>query len=213
MLQNKFAIGIPTLNRFDLLYPALLFYVNDFPNTKIFVVDNGKQGISDKIKHPNIKVIESETNLGVAKSWNLLCDMIYEQHDYAIILNDDIYWGRKEYELDNLFSNYKEDFFVGNLEWCVFVLPKATYLQVGKFDEDFYPAYYEDNDYAYRMKLVRKFEFKVPFFNPFIYKASQTLEKDSSIKHGFVKNGELYVKKWGGKPNQEKFKRPYDGKI
>ena len=210
MLQNKFAIGIPTLNRFDLLHPALLFYVNDFPNTKIFVVDNGKQGISDKIKHPNIKVIESETNLGVAKSWNLLCEMIYEQHDYAIILNDDIYWGRKEYEVDNLFSNYKENFFVGNLEWCVFALPKKTYIEVGKFDEDFYPAYYEDNDYAYRMKLVRKFEFKVPFFNPFIYRASQTLEKDSSIKHGFVKNGELYIKKWGGKPNQEKFKRPYN---
>jgi GT2 family glycosyltransferase len=210
MLQNKFAIGIPTLNRFDLLHPALLFYVNDFPNTKIFVVDNGKQGISDKIKHPNIKVIESETNLGVAKSWNLLCEMIYEQHDYAIILNDDIYWGRKEYEVDNLFSNYKENFFVGNLEWCVFALPKKTYIEVGKFDEDFYPAYYEDNDYSYRMKLVRKFEFKVPFFNPFIYRASQTLEKDSSIKHGFVKNGELYVKKWGGKPNQEKFKRPYN---
>lgn len=209
MIENKFAIGIPTLNRFDLLHPALLFYVNDFPNTKIFVVDNGKQGINDKIKHPNIKVIDSETNLGVAKSWNLLCEMIFDEHDYAIILNDDIYWGRKEYEVDNVFSHYKKDFFVGNMEWCVFALPKITYNQVGKFDEDFYPAYYEDNDYAYRMKLQRKFEFKVPFFNPFIYRASQTLEKDSSIKDGFVKNGELYVKKWGGKPNQEKFKRPF----
>jgi hypothetical protein len=48
-VNKSFAIGIPTLNRFDLLHPALMFYKQDFPNTKIYVVDNGNQNIKNQI--------------------------------------------------------------------------------------------------------------------------------------------------------------------
>ena len=210
MLQNKFAIGIPTLNRFDLLHPALLFYLWDYQNTKIFVLDNGKQGIASKIKHPNLIVLEVDTNLGVAKSWNMLCDMIYKQHDYAIILNDDIYLGRKDWEIDNLLTNFKKDFYCTMQDWCAFILPKKTFEKVGKFDEDFYPAYYEDNDYFYRMRLLNLSIYKIPFLNPFLYQSSQTVEKDPSIRPMIQKNKELFIKKWGGEPSKETFKTPYN---
>jgi GT2 family glycosyltransferase len=210
MQQNKFAIGIPTLNRFDLLHPALLFYVRDFPYTKIYIIDNGKQGINDKIKHPNITVIENDTNIGVSASFNMLFEIIYKEHDYAIMLNDDIYLGRKDWEIDNLLTNYKKDFYVCMLEWCVFILPKKTHKLIGNFDESFYPAYYEDNDYQYRMKLLGKAPFKIPFLNPFLYKTSQTLDMEPSIKTFAEKNKEFYIKKWGGLPDKETFKKPFN---
>ena len=209
-MENKFAIGIPTLNRFDLLHPALLFYFRDYPTTKIFVVDNGKQGISSKIKHPNLIIHEADENLGVAKSWNLLCEMIYKEHDYAIILNDDIYLGRKDWEVDNLLSNFKKDFYSTTQDWCAFIIPKKTFKKVGKFDEDFFPAYYEDNDYFYRMKLLFCNIYKIPFLNPFLYQSSQTVEKDSSIRPMIQKNKELFIKKWGVEPSKETFKKPYN---
>ena len=209
-MENKFAIGIPTLNRFDLLHPALLFYVRDFPFTKIYIIDNGKQEIREKIKHPNIIIIESKDNLGVASSWNLLCDLIYQEHDYAMILNDDIYFGRKDWEIDNLLTNFKKDFYVTMQDWCAFILPKKTFNKVGKFDEAFYPAYYEDNDYHYRMKLKGCTYYQIPFLNPFVYKASQTIEKEPSLRDKIEINKSLYKKKWGGFPTEETFKKPYN---
>jgi GT2 family glycosyltransferase len=209
-LQNKFAIGIPTLNRFDLLHPALLFYVRDFPFTKIYVIDNGKQGIREKISHPNIIVIESKENMGVASSWNMLCDLIFQNHDYALILNDDIYLGRKDWEIDNLLSNFKHDFYVTMQDWCAFILPKKTFDKVGKFDEKFYPAYYEDNDYYYRMKLKGYTYYKIPFLNPFLYKSSQTIDKAPELRKFIENNKEYYISKWGGEPNKETFKKPFN---
>jgi GT2 family glycosyltransferase len=192
------------------LHPALLFYLRDFPTTKIYVVDNGKQNISAKIKHPNIIVIENEKNMGVASSWNKLCDLIYKENDYAIILNDDIYWGKKDWEIDNLLSNYNKDLYNTTQDWCVFILPKKTYIQVGKFDEKFYPAYYEDNDFSYRMKLIGKKEFPIPMINPYVYNVSQSVQKDSSLRDYMQQNKEYYIKKWGGTPTKETFKKPFN---
>lgn len=209
-MQNKFAIGIPTLNRLDLLHPALLFYIHDFPQTKIYIVDNGNQNIESKFKHSNIEVIYVGENLGVAKSWNLLCNKIFENHEYALILNDDIYLGRKEWELINLLDNFKKFFYCTMQDWCAFIVPKETFKVIGDFDEQFFPAYYEDNDYAYRIKLHGKGIFNIPFLNPFLYQASKTTEKDPTILPRIKNNKELYIKKWGGEPNKETFKKPYN---
>lgn len=209
-MQNKFAIGIPTLNRLDLLHPALLFYIHDFPETKIYIVDNGNQSIESKFKHPNVEVIYVGENLGVATSWNFLCKKIYENHEYALILNDDIYLGRKEWEVINLLDNFKKFFYCTMLDWCAFIVPKKTFKVIGDFDEQFFPAYYEDNDYHYRIKLKGESIFNIPFLNPFLYQASKSAEKDPTILPKVKNNKELYIKKWGGEPNKETFKKPYN---
>jgi GT2 family glycosyltransferase len=209
MIKTKFAIGIPTYNRADLLLPALMFYARDYPNTEIFVIDNGNQDIKIS-KIPNLKIIVSENNIGVAASWNKLCDIIYEQHDFAMILNDDIYLGRKEWEIDNFLTNYKKDLYISTQDWCSFILPKKTFEDIGRFDEQFYPAYFEDNDYTYRLILNLKSIYQVPFLNPFIYKSSQSILKEPSLRDGYLLNEKRYVEKWGGKPKFEKFRKPYN---
>ena len=220
-MNKTFAIGIPTLNRADLLVPALLYYKNDFPNTEIFIVDNGKQNLNEICllagitKLSNAQVVEPDTNLGVAGSWNLLCEKIFQNYGHAIILNDDVYWGRKEWEVEMFIKgNTDKHLITTPLDWCNFILPKKTFEEVGGFDEEFFPAYFEDNCFAYRMKLQGKSLYKVPFMLPQVHRASQTMEKGGVemqyVKDGFRNKKKRYVEKWGGEPGNERFKKPFN---
>lgn len=222
-MNTTFAIGIPTLNRADLLIPALLYYKNDFPNTEIFIIDNGKQNLNEIclragiVKLSNVQVVEPEQNIGVAASWNNLCRKIFQNCGHAIILNDDIYWGRKEWEVEMFIKgNTDKHLITTPLDWCNFILPKKTFEEVGEFDEEFFPAYFEDNDYAYRMKLQGKSLYKVPFLIPQVHRVSQTMDKEGVgfefqyVRDGFRNNKKRYVEKWGGEPDCETFKKPFN---
>ncbi len=203
----KLGLGIPTLNRFDLLFPCLVMYKNDFPKTDIFVVDNGKQNI----KVDGVNVLEQQNNLGVAASWNLILDVIFENNDYALILNDDIYLGKKLHEIEDYIKKkkLKNNFIRSTPDWCAFIIPKRIYEEVGRFDECFYPAYYEDKSYEYRMKLKGIVPVKSPFLNPLIYNASQTMKKFPELQEYSKANKQKYIEMWGGEPENEKYKQPY----
>jgi len=207
-VMQKFAIGIPTLNRYDLLKPSLMLYIRDFPTTNIFVLDNGHQGIIQN----GVFIKETDKNIGVGPSWNWLCDQIFQVADNALILNDDIYLGRKEKDINDLLHKKKNKgcLLKATPDWCAFILPKRIYEKVGKFDECFYPAYYEDNSYKYRMKLAGISVLNTPELNPLVYKNSSSLAKDPSILEDSKKNRELYIEMWGGEPNQEKYKTPFN---
>jgi GT2 family glycosyltransferase len=217
--SNSFQIGIPTLNRADLLIPSVQLYLDSYPDTKIWILDNGNQSKLDIfksydktirgnfIKFP-VTVIKSPENIGVAASWNYLCKKIYELSEYALILNDDIFLGKAENDLNTLCSKYK--FCRSTQDWAAFLISKEIYNKVGEFDSNFYPAYYEDNDYEYRMKLMGLKDNKIPQMNPIIYRTSQSIEADKSIIEKSKNNKQIYKEKWGGLPKREYFKTPYN---
>lgn len=208
-MTKKFAIGIATLNRIDLLLPALhLYATKDFPNVKIYIVDNGDQNIVHN--YPNVEVLVQERNIGVAASWNLLYDKIFEQHEYALILNDDIYLGKDENYINLFLQQYKPELTTSVQDFCCFILSKDCFKKVGRFDETFFPAYYEDNDYSYRAKLKGITVATTPFLIPIIYRNSQTLEKASQIGQYAEMNKQRYIEKWGGLPTKETYKKPYN---
>lgn len=209
-MNRIFAIGIPTINRADLLNESLQKYVVDFPDTAIFIVDNGKQEI---FEHPNIITYRPPENLGVADSWNYLAQEIFDKvHSrYALIMNDDIYFGKTEKScLAFLQEMPDEDFIVSPANWCNFFLPRKTYNLVGAFDHEFYPAYYEDNDYHYRMQLLGLSYFPSMFMSPAIYRNSMTIAKDMSLNARFDTNKQRYIAKWGGMPTEEAFTTPFN---
>jgi len=210
-MDISFGIGIPTINRYDLLLPALHFYAkSDFTTTDIHIIDNGDQGIKNDYGN-NVNIYNyKDQNLSVAGSWNRLCQMIFAKHEYALILNDDIYLGRKDYEIQMLLDQTHNPFYLSMFEWSVFIIRKKTFISVGMFDEEFHPAYYEDNDYLYRMKMKNISPYKIPFLNPIIYKNSQSAERDPKVFTYAKINKARYVSKWGGLPNDEKFKTAYN---
>jgi len=205
-MYRKFEIGIPTLNRYDLLKPTLEKYQNDFSGVKIHIVDNGKQGICGE------SVYAMPINLGVAASWNFLCNKIFENADYAVILNDDIYLGYSTEVIHNAIENCGTDEFFLRSEnsWSMFVISKAMFNRIGKFDEIFYPAYYEDSDYIYRMNLAGIRQLIDKSLNPVEYRISSTYEKAPDlVNEAMQTNRERYIKKWGGLPLLEKYTMPY----
>jgi GT2 family glycosyltransferase len=207
-MKKKFAFGIPTYNRWDLLEPNLQKYIKDFPDIDIHIIDNGNQNIpqSDKYFLHNF-----ERNLGVASSWNYLCSIIFEKYDYAVILNDDIYLGYGEDVINKAIDNDFTGFIQSYCSWSVFVIFKELYKYIGKFDETFYPAYFEDSDYLYRLKLLGLIQTVDSTLNPSVFLISQTYEKDPDfVNASRMINSVRYQNKWGGLPLLETYIFPYN---
>lgn len=230
-IHNRYAIGIPTINRADLLIPTLEKYAIDFPTTPIYIIDNGKQGLS-LVNFPNVTIFFPPDNLGVAGSWNALCRTVFykdprmlpnigiknwklrEACDIAWIMNDDIYSGLTENQVhEALQVSPGFDFAAPPGNWSNFMITETCYRHAGLFDEKFYPAYYEDNDYRYRMKLKALYYESLPWLQPEIFRVSMSREKDPSLCERVPANLAYYIKKWGGHPGEETFRIPFDGEL
>ena len=214
-MNKKFAIGIPTINRSDLLNVALEKYFKNFPNVEIFVIDNGNQNISQR----NIKFnyFNPGENYGVAKSWNYLCDKIFESHEYALILNDDIVIDLNEEELESFIDGHVFDLIRCNKDYDMscFALTKKCFSQF-RFDEAFYPAYFEDLDFIYRLKLSNKKIIESSFLNPSEFINSASISEnggDPNLVKEFPKLLKYFIEKWGGPPGKELFVAPFNKLI
>lgn len=204
-MDLKVALAIPTINRADLLNNALETYINNWD--RIYILDNGNQNI---MIHPKVKVLKMHENLGVSGSWNKLASMCYNLgYTHVALCNDDVEWYKTQKETEEYISNNPTDFYVGTGTWCNFILPKSTFKTVGPFDTQFYPAYFEDNDYCYRMRLAELNRINDEFFNPELFRNSQTIARDNTLNQNFDKNKELFRNKWGGYPQHEIYKTPY----
>lgn len=210
-MKNKFAIGIPTLNRNDLLAPSLEKYHNDFRGIDKHIISNGKQYYSPQIRGNNY-IWEQDTNIGVAASWNKLCEMIFRDHDWALLVNDDVYLGYDTDLVLEAISNSKVGIVQSAFNWSVVLISKSLYEQVGEFDEMFTPAYYEDSDYMYRLKLMGLLHEIDYTLNPVVVRHSQTYEKNPQLVNLAMNNNRVrYQNKWGGSPLLETYKIPYQG--
>ncbi len=98
--------------------------------------------------------------------------------------------------------------------FSAFMVSKQCWEAVGEFDEVFAPAYFEDNDYHYRMKLLGVPAIVLPSAM-FYHYGSRTQNEASEdgkpivVSMLFENNRAFYVRKWGGLPGQEKFTHPY----
>jgi GT2 family glycosyltransferase len=208
----SFAIGIPTLNRSDLLLPTLIKYVTeDFKDIEIHIIDNGKQDLSFLNIIPNVFLYEEDKNIGVAASWNKLCKIIFEKHNHALILNDDVYLGYNTDNVNSVIEKYKYSLVQSFVSWSVILMSKYMYDYIGDFDETFYPAYYEDSDYLYRMKLKGIRQDVEAELNPQTVRISMTQERDPELVNASMQENRLrYIEKWGNSPLLETFLTPYN---
>jgi len=211
---------VPTLTRFDLL-DRLIKSVNmqtRKPN-RIIIIDNS----NGKCKqYPKTRIIKVD-NIGVAGAWNLGIKNT-DENGLLIICNDDNVLNPDAIEeLEILaMANKNHPFFSSmNGGFSFFAIrPKLAIETVGYFDEGFYPAYYEDNDYHYRMKLAN---LEFIYSNRKLYESgingqvSQTLKGNMTpenvknyIKAGFTSNQYRYICKWGGLPTKEVYVKPFN---
>ncbi len=149
---------VPTLGLDLSLLERLADSVDYHIRSKV-VFNNGEPGACDAFrdKHDDWQVKESAYgNLGVAGSWNQCAKMFPEEQSW-LIMNDDAYFLPGYLEKIAKCARSNEDqpiIFLNNSNtfYC-FVWTAFGRKEVGEFDENFFPAYYEDCDYRVRLKL------------------------------------------------------------
>lgn len=142
-------------------------------------------------------------NIGVARSWNIGVEkVIDEKLDYLIILSASI---RFKNGMDDLISELDKGYNYG-LEtqhgWHLICLSRKTLESVGYFDENFYPAYWEDSDYIRRMEIIgihdpMNAEKQIPKFQVGATCVTDAHALKTGVKVNFVGCQDYFVEKWG----------------
>lgn len=187
----------------------------------------------------DLVVVNDKNNL--ARAWNKGIKLAFERGaDYALVINLDlvfhsqflvnildfarktpeaILWsGRPWSDQATLESEPLEQGSDDTADMSCFMIDKRLFEKVGEFDEIFEPAYHEDKDMLYRIKIAgqkTKRSLAARYFhidrttlkgatlnNDEAFLATTRVQMDISM--------ERYGEKWGGLPGSEKFTKPYN---
>jgi GT2 family glycosyltransferase len=143
-------LTIPVLARYDLLDKCLASI--DFPVRDLLIVDNGDtlEGLAKPDMVESLRVLRMSNNFGVAASWNLAVKC-FPFDDRWFICSDDVeflpgglatWWG--ESSADDVVLSDEWPFFQ------LFSVGESVIDRVGLFDENYFPANFEDDDFEWR---------------------------------------------------------------
>lgn len=217
-------------------YVLVMVDNNSTPKTKSF--------LKYLEKRKNTKVLYNDINIGCPASWNLGIKTCFQYMfvERVLVLNNDVILHPEC--IDRLIEKQKEtahpiitgrdvaaecatptevralkipdrEFVVDEPEFSCFMVSRFGFRDIGSFDEKFFPAYFEDNDYHYRARLQKKRMVKL---NTAMYYhfGSRTIrssaEMQDIVNAYYLQNEQYFVEKWGGKPGSEKYKEPFDGR-
>lgn len=141
---------IPVLNRYDLLDQALESV--NYPIDEILIVNNGKEKYEPNFPELNIRVLNLPSNLGCSGSWNLGIKLYPFVPYWMISSNDTAFLPESLAKFKELSNSNR--MVRSTVSYGCFTLGENIVKRIGLFDEYFYPAYFEDNDYEERMELA-----------------------------------------------------------
>lgn len=94
--------------------------------------------------------------------------------------------------------------------FSAFMINRKCWEEVGEFDEGFFPAYYEDNDYHYRIKLAGLKAVTLPSAIFYHYGSRTQNESESKPIANSGDTGKYFFRKWGDMPGRELYKNPFN---
>ena len=110
--------------------------------------------------------------------------------------------------------NWKEDTEAPHPSFSCFMINRECIDKVGYFDETFFPAYFEDNDYHYRIKLAAGPDAAIAnTTGVFVHYGSRTQNQVAGgVVPGntFQANEAYFSRKWGGPPTREVWDHPFN---
>jgi len=221
-MSRTITVAGPSYRRYDLLGQMIASAEQGtLVPDQYLIVDNGGSLVPAAHGIPTAKTtIENPgRNLGVAATWNVVMS---RNDDIIIMACDDVRFGARTIEA--LVKESEEHPEVGFFfpesasMFTVFLLRKSLYDRIGAFDEGFWPAYFEDNDYFRRLCLAGEQRFPVVGVDVgYYHHISATLRTyntdEMNTHHGrFKANQDYYYRKWGGLPHHETYATPFNGK-
>ena len=214
LLVPSLALDLTLLDRLDASI--------DYPIANRVILNNGELHALDawQAAHPEWEVKDMGRNLGVAASWNL-APHIWPEEDRWLVVNEDIQFlpGRMEAICrvsDEQQGNHPILFMNTTQPFWGFVWTRAGVSDFGLFDENFWPAYYEDYEMRLRYNKVAVRHFYI-FGDgcPVVHGKMRNGGKNynAMIQGCGLLNREYFLKKWGIQDDHdcnEAFRTPYD---
>lgn len=214
---------LPTYRSFEHCRNAILAAKqSSLPPDRCTIIDNSGHNAIEPFVHDlsDVVIWPQAYNLGVAQSFNVFMSTL---DDDIIIANDDVFVHEHTIEalINAAHNNPRDIFFAGSGHsgnaFSLFLLKKKGWLEIGPFDKRFYPGYFEDNDYAYRMRL-KGYSIIAVENATYDHIGSSTIktynqEMMQQHHHDFNRNAQYYLSKWGGKPTEEKYTEEFAGEI
>lgn len=181
----------------------------DIDYSHIIIVDNSKDQDAKKYVEQGVKVVPCPDNMGVSRSWNI---GLRANADWTFLVSIACCFPNGFSEVLAQMWQANEYCFLTTMAWHCNAISRKCVDLVGEFDENFYPAYYEDTDYYRRMNLAG-----VPYngYTPIpayaITIANSVSAEVNNLNVNYQAQADYYKEKWGGYPGGEKWDIPFDG--
>ena len=189
--MSRFILGIPTLCRYDLLERLLAGVPQStlLPR-EVCVIDNGRSFTPPASYPIPLTVVRPPHNLGVAASWNLLGRM-YRPAD-LVMCNDDVAVHRDSF---SRLLAADADLVIGD-NFSFFLQREGAWRAIGEYDEEFWPAYWEDTDYTVRIQRLGA-AVRTAQLPPLVHHDTSSTGCGTLAQAWFERNGWLFANKWG----------------
>jgi GT2 family glycosyltransferase len=200
-------VGIPYISNFDLLEECIGSLKSA---SRIHIIDNSPElGRLTYDTDYRIRVTRPWHNIGVGASWNFIIKANPDAR-YWVIINADLKLGPTALDIFARGMKLYEMMTFRGLH--AFAVRASAIQKVGWFDENFVPAYFEDNDWSYRARLLGVHIEQVD--GDFEHDGSATIKNDDGYRaenaRTFPLNERYYERKWGGSVGHEVYTTPFN---
>lgn len=202
--MNVPVLIVPVLNRLDLTERMLASL--DIEVERTIIIDNSRDGAASE----GLEATRMYRNLGVSASWNLGMRLSPEA-PWWFITNNDIAFAPGDLDrLARYMAEHPAD--IGMLQTpSAWGISRHALQAIGYFDENFHPAYFEDNDYVHRANLAGVHIEPLPA--GLSHQTSSSISSDQRAheenNRTFPLNCLYYIEKWGGMPGMERWTTPF----
>jgi GT2 family glycosyltransferase len=179
---------------------------------RLVIVDNSEDGSApsqiDGIPL-DARIIRLGGNMGVAHGWNTIIKATPDARWWAIF-NSDLEFDQSD--IERLIASMKDHDLVVMGGFEAFGVHRRVIKSVGWFDENYHPAYCEDNDFHYRCQLAGTPMLWTHGVKVHVGSATITLDPFLRARNDvtYPKNVEYHHAKWGGHMSHETYKTPFD---
>jgi hypothetical protein len=236
-MNSVSVIGVLTLVRKDLLI-RLIQSVDHPVDNFVILFQNSTEIPNDIIKNNNNSYIKKYTmiavdmNVGVSRGWNYILKNIPTNKGYWLISGDDNYFkpGTLKIIADAMENDSRKNcVFCGLLMlqnniivpggFSTYIVTQKTIEKIGYFDENIFPAYFEDSDFWERITKSKEpvcdIENAIFISGDESNTGSCTINSVSpeyrkKMDECYRMNELFYLEKWGSRVDDEKYNFPFN---
>ncbi len=186
------------------------------------------EACADCARLPGVFYYPHGSNRGVSRSWNdgILAAQS-RQSDVIVVANDDVSFSLEDLKRLAAKSLANPDRYivscagyhqglqkrVTSMGYSFFAINPIAFEKIGAFDENIFPAYCEDQDYAHRAHMAGLTEENCAE-TELVHAGSNSINADPALHRQNLMtqalNVHYYKRKWGGFPGTEIFRTPFN---